>query len=123
MSLTTLHKIRHFAVEGRWKEIESFFNESLQLRQVGAELGSVTAGADSMTECSRAAGFGLKMLAGLVLAGFSGASGADDVRPWTEYRTIMWIGDSAFKKPEKLPLFFQRLREMGINAGMVTGCI
>ena len=42
-------------------------------------------------------------------------------RPWTEYRTIMWIGDTAYKKPEKLPLFFQRLREMGINTGMVTG--
>ncbi len=42
-------------------------------------------------------------------------------RPWTEYRTIMWIGDTAFKKPGKLPLFFQRLREMGIGAGMVTG--
>ena len=42
-------------------------------------------------------------------------------RPWTEYRTIMWIGDTAYKKPEKLPLFFQRLREMGITTGMVTG--
>jgi uncharacterized protein (TIGR00369 family) len=36
MSLTTLHKIRHFVEEGRWKEIESFFNESIQLKQVGA---------------------------------------------------------------------------------------
>ncbi|MEO7319374.1 MAG: beta-galactosidase [Chthoniobacteraceae bacterium] len=42
-------------------------------------------------------------------------------RPWTKYRTIMWIGDTAYKKPEKLPLFFQRLREMGITTGMVTG--
>jgi hypothetical protein len=33
----------------------------------------------------------------------------------------MWIGDSAYKKPEKLPLFFDRLREMGITAGMVHG--
>lgn len=41
------------------------------------------------------------------------------LRPWTEYRTIMWIGDSVYKKPEKLPLFLQRLREMGINTGMV----
>ena len=40
-------------------------------------------------------------------------------RPWTDYRTIMWIGDSAYKKPDKLPLFFQRLREMGINTAMV----
>jgi hypothetical protein len=31
----------------------------------------------------------------------------------------MWIGDSAAKRPEKLPLFLQRLREMGINTGMV----
>ena len=42
-------------------------------------------------------------------------------RPWNEYRTIMWIGASANRKPDKLPLFFQRLREMGINAGMVAG--
>lgn len=33
----------------------------------------------------------------------------------------MWIGDSAYKQPEKLPLFFDRLREMGITAGMVHG--
>ena len=38
---------------------------------------------------------------------------------WTEYRTIMWIGDSAYKDPAKVPLFFQRLREMGINTAMV----
>lgn len=42
-------------------------------------------------------------------------------RPWNEYRTIMWIGDTAYHKPEKLPLFFQRLREMGINTGMAAG--
>ncbi len=36
-----------------------------------------------------------------------------------EYRTIMWIGDSAYKRPDKVPLFFERLREMGINTGMV----
>jgi hypothetical protein len=40
---------------------------------------------------------------------------------WDEYRVIMWIGDSAYKQPEKLPLFFQRLREMGVTAGMVHG--
>lgn len=33
----------------------------------------------------------------------------------------MWIGDSASRHPEKLPLFFQRLREMGINTAMVYG--
>jgi acyl-coenzyme A thioesterase PaaI-like protein len=36
MSLTSLHKVRHLAVEGRWREIENFFNDSLQLRQIGA---------------------------------------------------------------------------------------
>jgi hypothetical protein len=44
-----------------------------------------------------------------------------NVRPWNDYRTIMWIGDSAFKKPEKIPLFFARLREMGINTAMAYG--
>lgn len=36
MSLTSLHTIRHYAIEGKWKEIESFFNESIQLKHVGA---------------------------------------------------------------------------------------
>jgi hypothetical protein len=31
----------------------------------------------------------------------------------------MWIGDSAYQDPAKVPLFFQRLREMGINTAMV----
>ncbi|HTL54344.1 MAG TPA: beta-galactosidase [Candidatus Limnocylindrales bacterium] len=46
---------------------------------------------------------------------------AQPLRAWTDYRTIMWVGDSAYKHPEKLPLFFQRLREMGINTAMVYG--
>lgn len=33
----------------------------------------------------------------------------------------MWVGDSAAKRPEKLKLFFTRLREMGINTSMVYG--
>ncbi len=49
------------------------------------------------------------------------AADTNSLRPWTEYRTIMWIGDSASKRPEKLPLFYQRLREMGINTAMVYG--
>jgi hypothetical protein len=43
----------------------------------------------------------------------------NQVRPWLDYRTIMWIGDSAYKQPSKLPLFFHRLREMGVNTAMV----
>ena len=36
MSLTTLHKVRHLAMEKRWREIELFFNESMQLKHVSA---------------------------------------------------------------------------------------
>jgi len=43
------------------------------------------------------------------------------LRPWNDYRVIMWIGDSAYRRPDKVPLFFQRLREMGINTAMVLG--
>jgi len=49
------------------------------------------------------------------------AAGTNQLRPWDSYRTIMWVGDTAYKKPEKLPLFFQRLRELGINTAMVFG--
>jgi len=33
----------------------------------------------------------------------------------------MWVEDSAFKQPEKLGLFFQRLRDMGVNTAMAYG--
>jgi Beta-galactosidase len=49
------------------------------------------------------------------------AEAGSQLRPWREYRTILWVGDSASKRPEKLPLFYQRLREMGINTAMVSG--
>ena len=42
-------------------------------------------------------------------------------RPWPEYRTILWIGDTVWKQPAKLPVFFQRLRDLGINTAMVFG--
>jgi len=51
----------------------------------------------------------------------AGAQTTDRLRPWRQYRTIMWIGDTAYQQPDKLLLFFQRLREMGINTGMVYG--
>ena len=44
------------------------------------------------------------------------AADATALRPWPEYRTIMWVGKSAYRKPEKIPLFFERMRELGINA-------
>jgi hypothetical protein len=47
------------------------------------------------------------------------AEGTNQLRLWRDYRTIMWIGDNAYKQPAKVPRFFQRLREMGINTAMV----
>ena len=38
---------------------------------------------------------------------------------WDDYRVIMWVSDDALKQPEQFPLFLQRLREMGVNTGMV----
>jgi hypothetical protein len=49
------------------------------------------------------------------------AEAGSQLRPWREYRTILWVGDSANKRPEKLPLFYQQVREMGINTAMVSG--
>src|SRR5690348_6682997 len=63
----------------------------------------------------------LSWAAFMVALAASAQSLAPSTRPWREYRTIMWIGDSASKQPDKLPLFLQRLREMGINTGMVFG--
>jgi hypothetical protein len=43
------------------------------------------------------------------------------LRAWNDYHTIMWVGDSAYRDPARIPLFFQRLHEMGINTAMVYG--
>jgi hypothetical protein len=66
----------------------------------------------------------LKLVAQLCLGILSLAVAAEEperLRPWDQYQTIMWIGDAAYRRPEKLPLFFQRLREMGITTAMVYG--
>ncbi|HVY72091.1 MAG TPA: hypothetical protein VHH73_19310, partial [Verrucomicrobiae bacterium] len=63
----------------------------------------------------------LSLVIGVKIAGTLMAADSNQLRPWNDYRTIMWIGDSAYKKPEKLPLFLQRLREMGINTAMTFG--
>lgn len=42
-------------------------------------------------------------------------------RPWEQYRVILWTGDTAWRRPDKLPLFWQRVREMGVDTGMVHG--
>jgi hypothetical protein len=49
------------------------------------------------------------------------AQNAPTIRPWDEYRVFMWVGDSAYKQKEKLPLFWERMREMGATAAMVHG--
>ncbi len=48
-------------------------------------------------------------------------SAAADLRPWNDYRIIMWVGDSVWKRPDKVPLFRNRLREMGVDTAMVHG--
>jgi len=67
----------------------------------------------------------LPLLAGLfVLTPPQAARSAEDsaqLRPWRDYRVIMWVGDTAWQQPAKIPLFFQRLREMGVNTAMVYG--
>jgi hypothetical protein len=67
----------------------------------------------------------VRQLIQFVLISFAGmfcsAAETNSLRPWNDYRTIMWIGDSAYKQPEKLPLFFQRLREMGVNTASLHG--
>jgi hypothetical protein len=55
------------------------------------------------------------------LTAFGAPAQTNALRLWNEYRAIMWVGDSAFKKPEKLTVFYERLREMGINTAMVYG--
>ena len=43
------------------------------------------------------------------------------LRAWPEYQVIMWQGSSAAKQPDKFPLYYQRLQEIGVSAGMVYG--
>ena len=40
-------------------------------------------------------------------------------RPWDEYRTILWISDATLRHAGGMPLLIRRLREMGVNTGMV----
>ena len=62
----------------------------------------------------------LRRLAALVLIAGSARAQAP-LRPWPEYQVILWTSDSVYARRDKLPLFAQRLREMGATAGMVHG--
>jgi hypothetical protein len=63
----------------------------------------------------------LGVLAGVCRAGLAATSDAPALRPWTDYRVVMWVGDSAQKSPDQFPLFLERLREMGVDTAMVHG--
>lgn len=71
-----------------------------------------------MNRRSFAAILGL-LLSGILTAGVR----ADEatLRPWPEYQVILWVSGKSVEKPERVPLFLQRAREMGVTAGMVTG--
>ncbi|HYF35298.1 MAG TPA: hypothetical protein VD994_08430, partial [Prosthecobacter sp.] len=43
---------------------------------------------------------------------------AQNLRPWTQYRTILWMGAQA-QKHQSDPHLRDRLRELGVNTGMV----
>lgn len=55
----------------------------------------------------------------LLAAGTFAHAATNELRPWTDYRVIMWTADQATKNPAQWPLFLQRLREMGVNTGML----
>lgn len=40
---------------------------------------------------------------------------------WKDYQVIMWVGDSIYRDRTKTPLFFQRLKEMGVTAVSIYG--
>lgn len=43
------------------------------------------------------------------------AAGAAETR-WNSYRTVLWMGDTAYRHPAQLPQFFSLAREMGIDS-------
>jgi hypothetical protein len=75
---------------------------------------------DPTSVMSRAAKLTLRIAAALCICA-AAPPAQESLRPWPEYQVLMWTGDSPYKKPEKLPLFWQRMREMGVTAGMVHG--
>ena len=40
------------------------------------------------------------------------------LRPWNDYRTILWMSGKVNQHAEQWPLIAERMREMGINTGM-----
>lgn len=54
----------------------------------------------------------------LCLLATSAALHAQTLRPWTDYRVILWMGEKGQKALDH-PLMAQRLKELGINTGMI----
>jgi hypothetical protein len=59
-----------------------------------------------------------KLLALIVAALITSAATAQNLRPWTEYRVILWMGESG-QKALANPVMPERLRELGITSGMI----
>ena len=74
-----------------------------------------------------AIGYGVTLLSAAMAA--DGASttlsqtppAATAIRPWDEYRVILWMGDSFQRRRKDAPLIMKRLREMEVDSGMVYG--
>ncbi|MCA1962731.1 MAG: beta-galactosidase, partial [Prosthecobacter sp.] len=49
---------------------------------------------------------------------FTATAAAQQLRPWTEYRIFLWMGDQG-QKALANPKMPERLRELGINSGMI----
>src|SRR5690349_5312917 len=65
--------------------------------------------------------FGLLLLSGLLAVAPASAAEVNTLRHWKEYQVIMWLSGKTVAEPAKISLVTQRLKEMGVSAGMVTG--
>lgn len=60
-----------------------------------------------------------RFLAGLVLLFEAGLPAREvGLRPWNDYRTILWMSGAMEKHRDRQALIFERLRELGINTAM-----
>lgn len=55
------------------------------------------------------------LLASLTL---TATTAAQQLRPWNDYRTILWMSGKVDQHAKQWPLIAERMREMGINTGM-----
>lgn len=48
----------------------------------------------------------------------SSVTAGAQLRPWNDYRTILWMSGNVDQHAEQWPIIAERMREMGINTGM-----